>query len=112
MKKKIIEYKEEPRTTGWRFDPGTPPLDEVAQRALGVPEPAAVGTTYERVEKGGKVLVRPQRGGKRPGAGRKASGHVRLNLLVPAETKEQLRKLAERDHVTLSEAFRRKLAAR
>lgn len=110
MKKQSIEYKEEPRDAGWRFNPAKG-LHESAQRALGLPA-AEPGTTYEREEKAGKVLVKPLRGGKRPGAGRKASGHVRLNLMVPAETKEALRKLAERDQVTLSEAFRRKLAAK
>jgi hypothetical protein len=111
MKKQSVEYKEEPRDAGWKFNPGAKPLDESAQRALGISVPAP-GTAYERTEKAGKVMVKPLRGGKRPGAGRKASGHVRLNLTVPAETKEELRKLAERDQVTLSEALRRKLAAR
>lgn len=112
MKKKTIEYRDEPRTAGWKFNSGAKPLNEAAQRAHGIPEPNPAGTAYERSEEGGKVLVKPQRGGKRHGAGRKSSGHVRLNLLVPAETKEELKKLAERDRVTLSEAFRRKLAAR
>ena len=112
MKKKIIEYTEEPRERGWRYDSALKPLSGEAQRVLGIPEPNAAGTAYEHSEMSGKVFVKPQRGGKRPGAGRKSSGHVRLNLLVPAETKEELKKLAERDRVTLSEAFRRKLAAR
>jgi hypothetical protein len=112
MKRKTIEYREEPGERGWKFDPGAKPLSPAAQRAQGIPEPNAGGSTYERSEIGGKVLVKPQRGGRRHGAGRKSSGHVRLNLLVPAETKEELKKLAERDRVTLSEAFRRKLAAR
>jgi len=112
MKKKIIEYREEPRERGWNFDPGAKPLDEAAQRAQGIPEPNAAGSAYERLEVSGKVVVKPLRGGKRPGAGRKSSGHVRLNLLVPEETKQELMKLAKRDRVTLSEAFRRKLAAR
>jgi hypothetical protein len=112
MKKKTIEYREEPRERGWNFEPEAKALNKAAQRALGIPEPNPAGTAYERQETGGKVVVKPQRGGKRPGSGRKSSGHVRLNLLVPAETKEELKKLAERDRVTLSEAFRRKLAAR
>jgi hypothetical protein len=111
MKKPTLEYKEEPRSEGWHFDPAAKPLAGKAQRLLGIPAPAAVGTLYERTEKHGKVVVKPMRGGKRLGAGRKPSGHVRLNLLVPAETREQLKKLATRDHVTLSEAFRRTLAA-
>jgi hypothetical protein len=110
MKKRSIEYTEEPRDAGWRFDPEAKPLDDAAQRALGIPTPKA-GTTYEREEMAGKVMMEPQRGGKRPGAGRKPSGHVRLSLTVPLETRETLRKLAVRDQVTLSEAFRRKLAA-
>jgi hypothetical protein len=112
MKKKTIEYREEPRERGWNFDPDAKPLNEAAQRARGIPEPNTAGSAYERMEVSGKVLVKPLRGGKRPGAGRKSSGHVRLNLLVPAATKEELKKLAERDRVTLSEALRRKLAAR
>ena len=112
MKKPTIEYKEEPRNKGWHFDPAAKPLDEEAQRRLGIPAPGDAGTAYVRSEISGQVIVRPLRGGKRAGAGRKASGHVRLNLLVPAETREQLENLAKRDHVTLSEAFRRTLAAR
>jgi hypothetical protein len=112
MKKKTIEYREEPRERGWKFDPGAQALNEAAQRSLGIPEPNAAETVYERTEISGKVLASPQRGGKRHGAGRKSRGHVRLNLSVPAETKEELKKLAERDRVTLSEAFCRKLAAR
>jgi hypothetical protein len=111
MKKPTIEYQEEPRDPGWRFDPAVKPLGETAQRLLGIPAPNAAGTLYERTEQSGRIVVKPLRGGKRPGAGRKASGHVRLNLLVPAETREQLEKLAQRDQVTLSEAFRRTLAA-
>ena len=111
MKKRTIEYKEEPANEGWRFDAGAKPLGKAAQKALGIPGPAAAGTSYERTEEGGKVVMQPQRGGKRAGAGRKASNHVRLHLLVPAETKEQLQKLAARDHVTLSEAFRRTISA-
>jgi len=112
MKKKIIEYREEPRDRGWKFDSGAKPLDEAAQRARGIPESNPAGSAYERLETGGKVIVKPRRCGKRPGSGRKSSGHVRLNLLVPPETKEELKKLAARDQVTMSEAFRRKLAAR
>ena len=112
MKKKTIEYREEPRERGWKFNAGAQPLNAAAERAHGIPERNATGSAYERTEASGKVVVKPLRGGKRPGAGRKSSGHVRLNLLVPAETKEKLKKLAERDQVTLSEAFRRTLAAR
>jgi hypothetical protein len=111
MKKPIIEYQEEPRQKGWRFDPSAKPLAAEAQRRAGIPAPGAAGTLYERTEQDGRIVVKPLRGGKRAGAGRKATGHVRLNLLVPPETREQLKKLADRDHVTLSEAFRRSLAA-
>ena len=111
MQKPIPKYKNEPRNDGWRFDPVVAPLAEEAQRLLGIPAPAAAGTLYERTENQGMIVVKPMRGGKRPGAGRKPSGHVRLNLLVPAETRAQLKQLAKRDQVTLSEAFRRTLAA-
>lgn len=82
------------------------------QAQAGIPAAQPAGTVYERTQEGGEVRMQVQRGGKRPGAGRKPSGHVRLNLLVPAETKEQLRKLAAREKVTMSEAFRRTLAAK
>ena len=106
-----INYQEEPHDEGWRFNPAMQPLSETAQRLLGIPPPSAAGTLYEHKLNKGLIVVKPLRGGKRPGAGRKVSGHVRLNLLVPAETREQLKQLANRDHVTLSEAFRRTLAA-
>lgn len=109
MKKPTIKYTEEPRQKGWRFDPAIKPLTADAQRRMGIPAPDSTGTVYERTEQKSRVVVKPLRGGKRAGAGRKANGHVRLNLLVPPETRQQLEKLAERDQVTLSEAFRRSL---
>jgi hypothetical protein len=110
MKKRTIEYQEEPGDEGWRFNPAKQALGETAQRRLGIPAPNPAGTQYEHKESKGRVVVKAMRGGKRPGAGRKPSGHVRLNLLVPTETRKQLEKLAHRDQVTLSEAFRRTLA--
>lgn len=35
------------------------------------------------------------RGGWRPGAGRKAKGYVAMTILVPAETRDNIRDLAE-----------------
>ena len=111
MKKRTVDYKNEPSGEGWHFDPSAKPLDGKAALALGIPAPVAPGTEYERTEKGGMVMVKPVRGGKRAGAGRKPTGNVRLQLLVPAEAREKLVNLAKRDRVTLSEAFRRTITA-
>jgi len=46
----------------------------------------------------------PRRGGRREGAGRKPSGHVRMQLLVSPSTRRKIESLAKRRRVTISEA--------
>lgn len=101
MKKK---YTEEPKADGWEFDASrrlTP--SEVA--AAGIPTPGKMtGLEWERAEAEGVVTLRPKRGGARAGAGRKAKGHVRMQLLVSPETRRRIEALAKRRRMTLSEA--------
>lgn len=93
MKKRtVIEYTEEPTDAGWKFNPRAKPLDASALAALGVAPPAP-GSSYKRTERAGGVTV--TRGGKRPGAGRKPAGHVRIQLSVSVETRKKLEALAK-----------------
>ena len=111
MKKPTVKYSEESKDSGWSFDAKTKPLDAEQQRALKMPAENPPGTEYERAEIAGRVTMEPKRGGSRPGAGRKAAGNVRLQLLVPPETREKIEKIAAREHITLSEAVCRAVAS-
>lgn len=108
MKAKI-KYTEEPKDGLELPDEGFVVLSRAKQRAAGIPEPQP-GTKYERNEKAGVVTLRPLRGGKRAGAGRKPSGHVRIQLLVSPTTRKKILILAKRQKVTLSEAVERAVA--
>lgn len=110
MKKQTVKYSEEPEDAGWRFDSKAKALDARQLQALGVPGKNPPGTEYVRTETAGSVTLTPRRGGSRQGAGRKATGNVRLQLLVPPETREKIEKIAAREHITLSEAVCRAVA--
>lgn len=95
-----IRYTDEPKGEGWKFDPKRI-LTKAERTALGiVPNPP--GTEYDRTESGGIVTLRPKRGGARPGAGRKAKGHVKMLIQVSPEVRERIRRLAHEGKTTLS----------
>ena len=104
MKKKTVIYSEEPKDPSWRFDPKAKAMSAEQLRALGMPPQNPQGTAYERTETAGQVMLTPKRGGARIGAGRKANGNVRLQLLVPSETREKIERIAAREKISLSEA--------
>ena len=110
MKKPTVKYSEEPKDSGWHFDAKAKTLNVEQLRALGLPVENPPGTEYRRTEIAGRVTMEPKRGGARPGAGRKPGGNVRLQLLVPSETREKIEEIAAREHITLSEAVCRAVA--
>ncbi|MFT3991833.1 MAG: hypothetical protein QM680_10540 [Luteolibacter sp.] len=111
MKKRTVEYTEEPAAKGWKFNPDAKPLSASALKKLGIPSPQP-GADFEKTVSHGVVSLSPaSHGGKRNGAGRKPTGNVRIQLSVPAEIRKKLGKLAEKDAVTLSEAFSRVMRA-
>lgn len=109
MKAKI-KYTEEPKDGLELPNEGFVVLSRAKQRVAGIPEPQP-GAEYERSEKAGVVILRPLRGGKRTGAGRKPSGHVRMQLLVSPTTRKKILTLAKRQKITLSKAVERAVAA-
>jgi len=100
-KNKEVIYTDEPKGEGWEFDEANILTREQA-RSAGILDPNPPGTAYERIEKGGLVQLIPKRGGARPGAGRKPTDHVRMQILVKPEIRRKIERLAKRRKVTLS----------
>lgn len=71
-------------------------------RAKGIPDPNPPGTEYDRIVKDGLVRLIPKRGGARPGAGRKPTEHVRMQILVKPDTRRKIERIAKKRKVTLS----------
>lgn len=83
------------------------------EKAHGIPSPSeTTGLEWERTTRGSKVILKPKRGGARPGAGRKSKGHLRMQVLVSKKAKEKIRRLAKKRGVSMStvvsEAFEKK----
>ncbi len=106
MKAKI-KYTDEPKDGTELPERGFTVLSRAQQRAAGISAPQPPGTEYEQIEKAEVVTLRPLRGGKRDGSGRKPSGHVRMQLFVSPSTRKKIQSLAKRQKVTLSEAVER-----
>jgi len=99
MKKKT-EYTDEPKDGMELPESGFEVVSRTRQIAAGLP--ALEATEYERAENGGRVTLTPVRGGRREGAGRKPTGHVRMQLLVSPATRRKIESLAKRQKITLS----------
>ena len=88
-KAKQPQYKEESRD-GLELPVDAKILTRDGKKALGIQPPTATaGHEWERIEEKDKVILKSRRGGKRPGAGRKPKGHVRMQVLVSKSTKEK-----------------------
>lgn len=101
MKKKI-EYQDEPKDGIELPASGFEVVSRSRQVAAGLAAPEAV--EYDRTSVGGRVVLTPHRGGRRAGAGRKPTGHVRMQLLVSPATRRKIESLAAQRNVTLSQA--------
>lgn len=85
---------------GYEIKPG--PLPDVSK--LRTP-------TQTRIYSSGKLVERRMWGGVRVGAGRKPVGHVRMQIVVTPQTRRRIEALAKREHLTLSGAVERLVAA-
>ena len=101
MKKKI-KYTDEPKDGMELPESSFEVVSRERQIAAGLPAPKDL--EYDRAEAGGRVTLKARRGGRREGAGRKPSGHVRMQLLISPAARRKIESLARRRKVTLSEA--------
>ncbi|HEY5792198.1 MAG TPA: hypothetical protein VIS74_02805 [Chthoniobacterales bacterium] len=101
-----VNYTDEPKDGLELPASGFKVLTRAEEKAWGL-EPPAPGTEYERTEKDGVVRLAPKRGGARPGAGRKPTGHVRMHILVSKEARQKILRLAKKQKITISEAVDR-----
>jgi hypothetical protein len=65
---------------------------------------AVDGAEYEARVTAQKIQLKPKRGGSRLGAGRKPTGHVRLQLSVSSATRQKIEAIAKSRNVTMSQA--------
>ena len=102
QKGKAVKYTDEP------VDDLTLPEDaEILTRKQekkhGIPSPSETTEyAWERTVRGKKVILKPKRGGARPGAGRKPKGNLRMQVLVSKKAKEKIRRLAKKRGVSMS----------
>lgn len=112
QKRKAVKYAEEPDDDLMLPDDAEI-LTRKQEKELGIPSPEETGgEDWERIVRGKKVILKPKRGGARPGAGRKSKGHLRMQVLVSKKAKEKIRRLAKKRGVSMStvvsEAFEKK----
>jgi hypothetical protein len=102
QKSKTVKYTDEP-VDDLALPDDAKILTRKEEKKLGIPSPEeTAGEEWERTERGNKVLLKPKRGGARPGAGRKAQGHLRMQVLVSKEAKDKIRRLAKKRGVSMS----------
>ncbi len=95
-------YTEEP-SDGLELSEDAQVLTRNEEKALWFGGPGETsGLEWERIDGKRKVTLKPKRGGRRPGAGRKPKGHVRMQVLVSKSTKERIRRLAQKRGVSMS----------
>ncbi len=109
MKKKI-NYTDEPKDGAELPESGYDVLSRstVAKKWK---ELAFSGPSYDQVQKGEKIQLVPLRGGVREGAGRKRSGHVRLQLSISPATRKKIEAIAKLKKISLSQAVEQLAAA-
>lgn len=102
QKREEVKYTDEPNDE-WKLPHDAELLDRKEERELGIPSPEeTAGEEWERIAAGKKVILKPKRGGARPGAGRKPKGHLRMQVLVSKKAKETIRRLAVKRGVSMS----------
>jgi len=102
MKKKI-NYADEPKDGLELPESG---YDVISRSSVSKKwkELAFSGPDYERLEKDEKIQLVPARGGSRAGAGRKRTGHVRLQLSISPATRKKIEAIAKLKNISLSQA--------
>ena len=99
-KKPEIVHIEEPRASGWKFD-ASKVLTRAQEKALGIPSP----------EQAARMSTQIIHGGARKGAGRKKTGHVRLQILLSPQARARIVRTARREGKTLSAVIESRFAA-
>ncbi|MDA0345979.1 MAG: hypothetical protein O3C43_05750 [Verrucomicrobia bacterium] len=101
-KAKQPKYTKEPRD-GLELTDTAQIMTRDEEKALGLQPPeGTAGLEWERTEGKNQVTLKPRRGGKRPGAGRKSKGHVRMQVLVSKSTRDKISRLARNRGVSMS----------
>ena len=78
-------------------------LSRDEEKALGFQPPSATaGQEWDRIGDKNPIILKPGRGGKRPGAGRKPKGHVRMQILVSKAIRDKIRRMANKRGVSMS----------
>lgn len=102
QKRKTVKYTDEPSDELLLPDDAEI-LTRRQEAEQGIPAPEdTAGLEWERLTRGKKVILKPKRGGARPGAGRKPKGHLRMQVLVSKKAKEKIRRLAKKRGVSMS----------
>ena len=100
--KKQLEYEVEPKD-GMELPVDAQILTREEERALGFQPPSATaGREWDRIKGKNQIILKPRRGGKRPGAGRKPKGHVRMQILVSKTIRDKIRQKAKKRGVSMS----------
>ena len=109
MKKKI-NYTDEPKDGAESPESGYEVLNRsmVSQKWK---ELEFSGPSYDQLQKGEKIQLVPMRGGARKGAGRRRSGHVRLQLSISPATRKKIEAIAKLKKISLSQAVEQLAAA-
>jgi hypothetical protein len=109
MKKKI-NYTDEPKDGAELPESG---YEVVSRSTLAKQwkELAFYELGYDQLQKGEKIQLVPMRGGARKGAGRRRSGHVRLQLSISPATREKIEAIAKLKKISLSQAVEQLAAA-
>lgn len=101
-KAKQPKYTDEP-DDGLSLPEDAHVLTRAEEKARGFESPEnTAGLDWDRVQGKSKVTLKPRRGGARPGAGRKAKGHVRMQILVSKAARDKIRRLAKKRGVSMS----------
>jgi hypothetical protein len=102
QKRNTVKYTEEPDDDLMLPDHAEI-LTSKQEEETGIPSPEeTAGEEWERTVRGAKVILKPKRGGARPGAGRKPKGHLRMQVLVSKKAKDKIRLLAKKRGVSMS----------
>jgi hypothetical protein len=102
QKRKEVKYTDEPDDDLLLPDDAEI-LTRKQEKELGIPSPEeTAGEEWERNTRGKKVILKPKRGGARPGAGRKPTGHLRMQVLVSKKAKDKISRLAKKRGVSMS----------
>jgi hypothetical protein len=109
MKKKI-KYTDEPKD-GLELPEAGYDVLSGSSASKNWKELSVSGEGYDKLRKGEKLQLIPKRGGIREGAGRRRTGHVRLQLSISPATRQKIESIAKLKKISLSQAVEQLAAA-